>query len=694
MEQHKKTISTRSYLVFLIVLLAAILVLARIFYLFLGPGPELRDMAEQNAYRSREITGMRGNIFSSDEELIAASVPVFTIRWDYDPLKKRIPGVLDTLATGLAEALPGSKSHYLKKLNDAVTKKNRYYKVYSKADYEQIKKIRTSPIFCEGRNKSGLIEETSAKRQKPYQELAFRTIGHDREGTKNDVGIEGAYSEYLSGEKTSRLEKRISGGMYSPIESKDNVEPKNGYDIVTTLNMRYQDVAEDALKRHLIEQRASEGCAVLMEVHTGHILAIANQSTRTGEMTESYNVALGNSMEPGSTFKLATVLALLDDKLVDIHDTVIITNSVKYYYGERLIDSHINKGEFTYTLESAFKESSNAAISWYAQKYYGKNPQRFIEKLQQFNLDKKQGIEIPGEPTPLIKNTAHPQWSGLSLPWMSVGYELLISPLQILGFYNAVANDGVYVKPILVKEIREGRNTIYKTETEILSSRIASPEAVSKAQYLLEEVVNEGTGKIAFRNSPYPVAGKTGTAQIHSGSEGYRARQYNASFIGYFPADKPKYSCIVVVNRPGAGSYYASSVAIPVFKEIADKVYASDISIHNNITDSIFQYSAWTYGYMEDLKNISSTMNYNVVDDKAIWGSMTIETDGKVITRESTLQKNRVPNLKGLGLRDAIFMAESVGMKVHTTGKGRVASQEPAAGTAVTTSNIISITLN
>lgn len=689
----EKSISTRSYLVFLGMTVAAILVLARVVYLFLIPGPELRAMAEKNAYRSREISGIRGNIFSTNEELIATSVPVFTLRWDYAVLQSRIPGVLDTLATGLADALPGSKSEYLRKLKKAVNTENRYYKLYTEASYEMTKRLKQNPVFCEGKYKSGLIEESETQRQNPYKELAFRTIGIDRDGTDDDVGIEGAYSEYLSGEKISRLEKRISGGMYRPIEFNDNVEPRNGYDIITTLNMRYQDVAENALRRHLMDQKASEGCAVLMEVETGHILAIANLSTKTGDLAESYNVALGSSMEPGSTFKLATALALLDDKKAIISDTAIITNSVKYYHGQKMVDSHIHDGEFVYTLETAFEESSNAAISWYAQKYYGEKPQQYVNKLKQFNLTHKQGVEIAGEPQPFIKDTKHNQWSGVSLPWMSIGYEILLTPLQVLGFYNAVANDGVYVKPILVKEIREG-NVIHESfSTEVLNNKIASPDAISKAQYLLREVVNEGTGKAAFRNSPYPVAGKTGTAQIHTGSAGYKARQYNASFVGYFPADEPKYSCIVVVNRPGAGRYYASSVAVPVFKEIADKVYASDISIHKDDMDTTQRYSAWAYGYMDDLKEISNTMNFHADPDSTTWGSITIDPEKGVSAKESIPKEATTPNLKGLGLRDAIYMAEKAGMKIRASGKGKVTLQTPEAGTKARQSQTISITL-
>ncbi len=693
MKDKHKNISTRSFLVYMGVVLGALIVLGRVIWLFLVPGPELRELDEKNAYRTSTVTGIRGNIFSRDGELLATSLPQFTLRWDYKPLKDRSPGALDTLATGLADALPGSKMTYLKKLKKAAQSKKRYYRIENEVSYEQLKRLKSQPIFCQGSYTSGLITEERPHRQLIFQEQAQRTIGYTTEDSRHNVGLEAAYDEYLSGQKLSRLEKRISAGMYKPVEVGDNVVAKNGKDIVTTLNMRYQDVAETALKNHLMDQKAAAGCAVLMEVHTGEILAIANLSTKTGALKESYNVAIGNSMEPGSTFKLATVLALLDDEKVTINDTVIITNSTKYYYTQKMIDSHIYKGEHTFSLETAFEESSNAAISWFAQKYYGSDPEQFVAKLEGFSLSSMQGIEIPGEPSPLIKDTKHKQWSGVSLPWMSIGYELMLTPLQVLGFYNAVANDGVYVKPKFVNSIMEGGEEVIHFDTEVLNPRIAGEKAIQQAQYLLREVVTEGTGKLAFRNSPYAVAGKTGTAQIHTDDMGYKARQYNASFVGYFPAENPKYSCIVVVNRPGAGKYYASSVAVPVFKEIADKVYASDLSIHHESTDTILKYRAYHYGNTKDLSKIAASMGYNPVIPQSEWGSITMTEGGNTALKQSVPPAGKVPNLKGLGLKDAVFMAQKSGLEVRVTGKGKVANQNPEAGTPLSGIQKIAITL-
>ncbi len=701
MEKQRSSISTQSYLVFTAIVLTAIVIFARVLYLFLVPGSDLRAMADKNAYRSREVTGIRGNILSTDGELIATSVPVFSLHWDYKVIQDSLPApYYDTLSSGLASVLPKTKGHFLKLLKKARATNNRYLKLYHEASYEQLIKLKQQPLFCRGRYKSGLIAEAFYRREYPYQELALRTIGRHKEQAKeNSVGIEGAYDHFLSGEKISRLEKRISGGMYRPIEFNDNVEPHNGYDIITTLNMKYQDVAENALRRHLTEHKATEGCAVLMEVHTGHILAIANLSTRTGRenqlsstFDESYNVALGGAMEPGSTFKLATALALLDDEKADTNDTVIITNGVKYYHRQKMIDSHIEKGKFTFTLKTAFKESSNAAISWFAYKHYKSHPEAFIKKLKQFNLTEKQGVEIAGEPTPLIKDTEDPQWSGVSLPWMSIGYELMLTPLQVLGFYNAVANDGTYVKPLLVKQIREGDRIIEEYGTEVLKNRIAGKEALSKAQELLKEVVRDGTAERAFINNPYPVAGKTGTAQIYT-ARGYSKKEYNASFVGYFPADNPKYSCIVTVNHPKAGRYYASSVAVPVFKEIANKVYASDLSIHEDLTDTVARYSTWAYGYTDDLREILSTMHYPTMVDSCTWTSLTLKSKEEIITQRSQPQQGIVPNLLGLGLRDAVYMAENTGMRVQATGEGKVKKQTPKAGTKIDPSQTISIIL-
>jgi len=694
MKDHNKLISTRSAIVYVGVILCILVILGQVFSLFLVKGSELRELGDKNAYRKREVSGIRGNIFSTHGELIATSIPVFTLRWDYQVLEKRFPGVLDTMAVGLADALKGSKAHYLAKLRQAITQNNRYYKLNEKTSYEQLKRLKSLPVFNENRYNNGLIIEEQTQRTYPYKDLAYRTIGLDREGTDGDVGIEGAYSKYLSGEKINRMERRISGGNYTPVEMNDNVEPKNGYDIYTTLNMQYQDVAQNALKNHLIAQKAMAGCAVLMEVNTGNILAMTNLSLSEGRLRETYNLAIGNQMEPGSTFKLATVLALLQDHKATLQDTAIIHNGVKYYYGQKMIDSHAEQGEQIFSLESAFEESSNAAISWFAFKHYAQKPEQFLSRLKAFNLNLTQEIEIPGEPTPFIKETSHTQWSKVSIPWMSIGYELMLTPLQILGFYNAVANNGEYVKPRFVLSAREGNKVHYQAEKEILNKEIASPDAIRQAKYLLEEVVREGTAEQAFRNSPYPVAGKTGTAQIHTTEQGYKGRQYNASFVGYFPADAPKYSCIVVVNRPSAGRYYASSVAVPVFKEIADKVYASDISIHKNTMDTMYRYHAYHYGYMDDLQALSANLTYKIIAVDSEWGSLVFDATGEAKVTSSFPQKGKVPNLKGLGLRDAIYLAEKAELKVRAEGSGKVIGQSPDPGEDTRKGAVISITLN
>ena len=693
MKDKDKIVTTRSFLIYFGIIFLSVLILGQVLYLFLVPGNELREMDERNAYRTRNVHGIRGNIFSTDGEIIATSIPVFTLHWDSHQLEARLPAAFDTLAQGLALTLKGSESHYRSQLKKAAKNKKRYYKIYDEASYEQVKKLMTLPIFNEGQYSSGLIAVDKTKRTFPYKNLAYRTIGIDRDGTDDDVGIEGAYSLYLSGEDGTRLEKRISGGVYIPTETEQNIEAKNGNDVITTLNMHFQDVAENALKEHLMAQKAIAGCAILMEVQTGDILAMANLSLENGRLNESYNIAIGTRMEPGSTFKLASVLALLDDKKASLSDTVIIKNGVKYYYRQEMIDSHIIEPEHIFTLEEAFTESSNAATSWFVYKNYKDKAEQFIKKLHQFELNTLQGIEIPGEPAPFIKDTKHKQWSGVSLPWMSIGYELMLTPLQVLGFYNAVANDGVYVKPRFVKEVKEGHTILLENKVQILNSKIAGNDAIEQVQYLLQQVVEAGTARTAFRNSPYSVAGKTGTAQIHSAESGYQGRNYNASFVGYFPAESPKYSCIVVVNRPGAGRYYASSVAVPVFKEIADKVYASDINIHQDKIDSIKIYNAYNYGNLNDLKVIAETMRYDFPEDYSTWGSVTMNTEGRTEVKNSNTPAQKVPNLKGLGLRDALYLIEKRGMKAIITGTGKVTNQYPESGTNAKPGSMVSITL-
>ncbi|MCK4639399.1 MAG: penicillin-binding protein 2, partial [Bacteroidales bacterium] len=418
-------------------------------------------------------------------------------------------------------------------------------------------------------------------RKMPFKELAKRTIGYENKKENLFVGLEGAYSEYLEGKKGKQLRQRICNGDWKPIQDENEIEPQNGKDIITTIDINIQDVAENALLEHLKEHKAFQGCAILMEVETGYIKAIANlqYDSSDNKYKESYNYAFAENVEPGSTFKLASMIAVIEDRKVNLSDTIDTGDGWIVYYNRTMRDAYkIRDGKIT--CREAFEKSSNVGVSMIIWDAYKKNPEKFVEHLYDMSLNKPLGIEFQGEGHPFIK---HPKdkkiWYGTTLPWMSVGYEISLTPLQILTFYNAVANGGKMVKPMFVKEIRQTGKTIKTFKPVVINKSICSKRTIDTVQSLLEGVVERGTAK-SLNNSIYKIAGKTGTAQIANKNKGYNKGFYNASFVGYFPADDPKYSCIVVVNKPSGGKYYGSSVAAPVFKEIADKVYATQLDIH------------------------------------------------------------------------------------------------------------------
>src|SRR5690606_6928859 len=441
--------------------------------------------------------------------------------------------------------------------------------------------------------------------------LAARTIGYDREGIQ-PVGIEGAYSKELRGINGKRLEQKIAGGVWMPISDENEIEPVDGSDVYSTIDVNIQDVAESALMKQLKKHHAGYGCVAVMEVATGEIKAIANlQRVKDSTYYESYNFAVGAATEPGSTFKLPALMAAFEDGYLDLDDMVDTEDGTTKFYDAVMRDSH--KGGYgKISIKESFVKSSNVAISKEINRVYSKDPQKFIDRLNKMYVNKKLGIELAGEGTPYIKNTDDKSWSGITLPWMSIGYEVELTPLNILTFYNTVANNGKMVKPKFVREIRHRGQLVRKIETEVLNPSVCSEKTIKMAKEMLEGVVEEGTAK-NLKNEVYKIAGKTGTAQIANKKLGYKYKNdlkvsHQASFVGYFPADNPKYTCIVVVNAPSKGVYYGNLVAGPIFKEVADKVYATSIEIHKEIHKKENQAkSRIPYakdGYYPDLKRV------------------------------------------------------------------------------------------
>jgi cell division protein FtsI (penicillin-binding protein 3) len=690
MKDPKKDILWRVYLVYFGVLIFAIMIIYRAAYLQFTMKDQLLEKANKQEIKYFPIEALRGNILASDGSLLASSIPDFEIRMDLSPnviSAELFHLKIDSLSSCLADLFKDKDNFtYKSELMKARQEGNRYLLIQNHVKYDELKKLKKFPIFREGKYRGGLIVIRKTTRELPYKELAKRTIGFENPAESLYVGLEGAYAEDLKGHDGMQLKRRISQGEWIPVNDNPEVPPRDGRDIVTTIDVNIQDVAEAALARHLEEQKAFQGCAILMEVSTGEIRAIANlrYDPNDGQYKELYNYAIGDAVEPGSTFKLASMLAALETGRVRLSDSYFVGNGRAQYHNRTMVDSHAPKTSYM-TVQEIFEESSNVGVSKIITTVFSDNPDAYVKQLRKMSLGKPLGIEIPGEGQPKMKDPSDKYWSGTSLPWMSIGYELTITPLQTLTLYNAVANNGVMVKPHFVSEIREGGQVVKKFEPEVINPSICSPATLTLVKILLEGVVTNGTGS-AVKDSSYKVAGKTGTALIADGVTGYADKKYNASFVGYFPADNPKYSCIVLVNKPQAGKIYGGAVAAPVFKEIADKVYATQLDIHDNQEQERNLYAkralpASAKGNYQDLKTSLAAMAYPVMMPSMApeWAEMDSARTGIVLEPEY-IGTDTIPDLNGLTAKDAVYLAEKAGLKPVLHGKGVVREQLPVSG--------------
>jgi cell division protein FtsI (penicillin-binding protein 3) len=690
MKNQKQTIFSRVYLVYGMVCLFAIIIIAQTVNLQILQGEKWREKEESLTRTYKEIDAVRGNIYAADESLLATSIPKYEIRFDTksDALtSKYFNENVDSLAIELSKMFPEkSYSEFLTELKTARKKGARYHLIKRNVKFTELKKIKEFPIFRKGKYKGGFIYTQQNKRVKPFKLLAARTIGYEREGVK-PVGLEGAYSKELSGVNGRQWMQKIAGGVWMPIDENDGKESEDGSDIYTTIDVNIQDVAENALLNQLQTHQADHGCVVLMEVSTGDIKAIANlKRNKKGAYYEGYNYAIGESTEPGSTFKLAVLMAAFEDGYLNLEDMVDTENGTTKFYDLVMRDSH-HGGFGKINVKKSFEVSSNVALSKLINNVYSAKPQELIERLYKMDLNKKLGLEIAGEGAPLIKSTDDETWSGVSIPWMAIGYEVQMTPLQILTFYNAIANDGRMVRPKFVKEIRQTNKLIKHYDTEVINNSICSKKTIKMAKEMLEGVVEEGTGR-NLKNSVYKIAGKTGTAQIANDKYGYKYESkvsHQASFVGYFPADNPKYSCIVVVNAPTQNVYYGNLVAGPIFKEVADKVYASSIHIHEELnTKKNLAMSRIPYakdGYYSDLSKIYSTLDIKTSQsgNNPKWAKVrTSENEVKIYKK--VIAPIYVADVIGMSVRDAIYILENQGLRVGFTGNGVVGKQSILPG--------------
>lgn len=683
MEKTKRDILWRVYLVYLGLLVFGLMIIGKVVYIQFSEGQELISKAMQQELKFFKIEAVRGNICASDGSLMATSVPIFEIRMDVDSdliSDKFFKENIDSLSYCLSGLFKNkSKAAYKRDLSSARKKGNRYYLIKRKVTYAQLKELRNFPIFRLGKYSGGLIVISQTKRQMPFKHLARRTIGYKNKEETHFVGLEGGFAEILAGVDGQQLRRRINNGDWIPLHDEKEIKSENGKDLITTIDIDIQDVAEHALEEHLKEHQAFQGCAVLMEVSSGYIRAIANlrYDSATAGYQESYNYAVGEKVEPGSTFKLASMLALLEDDKVKLTDSIDTGDGWIQYYGRTMKDAH-KIGDGMITIREAFEKSSNVGISKLVYDAYKGKPGKYIEHLQEIGLNKPLGISIPGEKPPLIKHPDNKEsWYGTTLPWMSIGYELLLSPIQTLAFYNSIANNGVMVKPIFVEEIRQAGQTIERFEPEVISKSFCSQQTIDTLRSLMEGVVERGTAT-RLKNKVYKVAGKTGTALIADGSKGYVNKIYNASFVGYFPADDPKYSCIVVVSQPSGGYYYGSSVAAPVFREIADKVYATRLDMQSGPLEKVNDTRVPLYiaGNTDEFKKILNECRISIDSSSAgsDWSVIIPENDQSRLAPRF-IKDGQVPNVKGMGARDAVFILEKIGLKTRIKGRGKVKKQ-------------------
>jgi cell division protein FtsI (penicillin-binding protein 3) len=678
----------------------SLLVLGKAFYIQRFQGEHWRSMSDSMHQKIQELDADRGTIYSEDGQMLSTSLPQFDIYMDFqaDGLRDKGGKVFKENIDSFAISLAGyfgdkTSAQYKKELQAAYKSKSRYYSLRKKMTFEDYKAFRSFPLVKLGRNKSGVIVEENSKRISPFGLLANRTIGLSREHVasngklkKQNVGLEKTYDSLLTGQKGQRLVRYIAGGAV-PVEG-FQIEPENGKDVFTTLDVNIQDISENALLRMMESSEAQYGTCIVMEVKTGKIKAIANLGRRPdGSYWEDDNYAL-RVTEPGSTIKLATLLAVLDKGTSSLNDMVEVGSAGRLQVGPRIVNDAERSPKAVMTVKECFAHSSNVGMSKLAFKAFANNPKEFKEYLHRYHLDVRSPIDLSNIPAPRLAPLENKNGGLMNMLTMSFGYAINVSPLHTLSLYNAIANDGKMMKPYLVNSIQCNGIVIKQFEPTVLDKSICKPEVAKAARESMEAVVTEGTGRPAFKNMPFAVAGKTGTAHVADGDIKYGHGVYQASFVGYFPADKPVYSCIVVVRtKPHAAAHYGGMLGAPVFREIATKLYAMYVdqkpaTLYSAKKDSSTYFYA---GNTKNIKQVFGTFNMWYADSvqQSNWTSVYAGNNYQPVLRTNAVREKLMPNVKGMGLKDALYLLESMGLKVTISGKGKVANQSVAPGSAL-----------
>ena len=664
-----KHISYRIYLVAFSIFIMAVLVTFNLTKIQWSQGDYYRKLAKERTVRNFVIPANKGNIYSADGSLLATSIPNYNIRFDAiapkgDSFEKNVKPLSDSLAKMLGKP----SSFYHTQLRMARANKNRYLLVARDLSYTEYMKIKGFPLFNLGANKGGMITEQETVREHPIGKIAERTIGYDRideSGIRVGKGIEWSFRKYLNGKDGKVLKQKIAKGQWKPIRDVNEIDPQDGYDVISTIDVYIQDIAHHALLKQLKEFKAEHGCVVVMETKTGKIKAISNLGKlKEADSTyfETTNYAIAEAHEPGSTFKLVDMIALLDDHKIDTSKVYDSHGGIIAYGKDKVRDSH-EGGYGRISLARGFEVSSNTVMVQAVYENYRNNPQQFVDRIDKMGLNKPLGLPFQGEGKPTIPQPGEKSWNPIALPWMAFGYGVAVTPLQTLTLYNAVANNGEMVKPQFVSEIKEWNKTIKTYNKEVINPKICSDETIKKLKAVMQNVVKKGTGSKLY-SKDFSMAGKTGTAQANYGKNGGNDKHYISSFVGFFPAEHPKYSCIVVVHKPNTSgnNYYGADVAGPVFKRIAQKIFTDSPSTN-------------------EIKNL----NKKISKQELAYDDYKIKSNSEIKV---------IPNLKGMSGMDAVALLENLKVKVKVIGVGKVKKQSVQPGEALDKTKTILLELS
>jgi len=660
----EKNILNRLYVIAAFMFVFAILVMIKLVKIQFVEGDSYRKKAQERVFKTFDIPANRGNLYDSKGNLLATSVPKYTIRFDaLTVTDKDFREHVKPLCKSLSKEFGKSSEYYDKLIRTARANKNRYVLIRRNIGYSQYMRVKQFPLFQFGANRGGLIVEQTTIREHPIGKIAERTVGYERRDEKGyytRVGLEGAYGPFLRGKEGKRKKQKIAKNQWKPIGDANEVEPLDGYDVVSTIDVNIQDIAHHALLGQLEKFEAEHGTLVVMEAKTGEIKAISNLGrTKAGKYYEKLNYAVGESHEPGSTFKLMTIVAALEDRVIDSSYVVDTENGrVKFY--DRIVKDSRWGGYGKISAAKAFEISSNTAFAKMINKNYKNDPRKFVDRLINMGLGETLGLAIKGEGVPKIPYPGDKDWYGTTLPWMAHGYGVALTPLQTLAFYNAIANDGEMVKPRFIKEVKTWDKTRERFNKEIINPTICSKKTARIVKRMMENVVKKGTAE-NINTANFQIAGKTGTCWGNYGAD--KEREYISSFAGYFPANNPLYSCIVVIHKPNKEKgYYGNEVAAPVFKTVATKIY-NDIPVIDEVS----------YNIAENDRVVKSYNNYY---------------------QKAQKYKTIMPNVKGMPAMDVISLLENMGLNVELKGAGKVNTQSIAPGTKVKENQTVRLELS